>query len=167
MKKSSFIKNLTRLFIKPILVQLMVALVFVSVLYISMPALTDDICKTELIVDEIEYNKFPSGSRVTVHFNSDRYIFSNVGRLSNREIYNKIQKGDRINITYVKRLGLPLFNEQRWIVEAHTKSEELYSINEYNSEKKLVTILVVVIFIITETLLIWIFRLYFLIHSDS
>jgi len=140
-------------FIGFLISELLILIVFLMLLYQSMPATENNTRQISGVVEKVEYERVFSEYRLRIYVDGVRYQFGNLGvgaTYSNREIYENIREGETLTVRYVERLGVKGF--ENWVVDARSDRAVYRSIDEYNAQKRGVWILDIVLFSVFQAI---------------
>lgn len=146
-KRVIFLKRIIMSFI---LVQSMLALLFVLLFHQSKPIDINDCQSVRITVQDKEYvRRIHNNYICQISAGDAKYEFPGLGifgRYSSAEYYEAIEVGEQINLLYTT--GYRLTGKYNLIVEAQGEDTLYLALDEYNAQKPLVA--VIVFFIIVE-----------------
>ena len=111
----------------------------------------NDCHKEKICVTNIDYQAGYREYKLFIYANEFRYDFPNLGIFSeytNRELYEIINVGDVLQITYIKRQGF--FCEYNLLVDVRNESKIYLDFDLYNDQKKNASEGLIVLFLLVE-----------------
>ena len=153
MKKNNTVKRFKfrkRLFFRAMLIQIVILLFLTALLYKSKPIDIND-CETKQITVDAKDSVYNSDRIYRVYSNGIRYDFpthSIRNKYDPKELYETIQEGDKLDITYTK--GYVSWKKINLVVAVKDETTTYLDFDSYNSQLKTAFIAVIVLFAVVE-----------------
>lgn len=151
--------------IRLVFFQCFILLSILTVLYKSAPIDLTTATQCNIVIERISYGRRYNESSLYVYNNSVEYKFSK-GALATdynsvREISEALNEGESLTITYIKDRSI--FGETNLVIDAFSEKDEYLSYKQYNSEKHLVRVILIIFFcgieIVFMTISVFVFML--------
>ena len=133
------------------LIQVLIVIIFISLLKESSPINPSKLKKTDVYVEKTSYMRYFSEYRFNIFSQSTRYSFANLGafsKYSNNELHKNISVGDYISITYYEKQSF--FGKSNMVVDARTEEQTYRTLKEYNENVKGLWVVIVILFVVIE-----------------
>lgn len=172
MRKSKFSlaegKNIWAIFVL-IMIQVIVIFSFVLLWTSSRKIDIEDTKQTAVTVEDLFLIRAPGEDQLVVVADSTYYLFESRARSEERsvhELYDSISMGDRLALTYYVSGGI-LRKEVNRVIDARTETEIYRSFEAYNRGRQSVSVFVVILYAVIETVFVGIVFVYVWIHRDQ
>ena len=154
-------KLIKQMIIKFALTQISVFLIFAGLFYESKPYKRSDSVNVTIIVEEKEYyTRLYSERYFRVFSDEVRYDFPNLGitgEFTSYELYQEIQTGESLNVSYVTKYGL--LGKYKLVLDARSNESIYLDFDFYNTQKEKAFTAVKILFIVVELIVLFIFVL--------
>ena len=154
-------KKVLRIFTIFVLVQLIIAFIFICMLAESQQINVDDIKQIDITIDDVYYFRVPRNNWLFIVSDSSKYLFKNRStseEYSVSELYEAISEGSELSLIYQEKDTI--FGKTNLIVDARTKTEVYRTLEEYNRAKQGLPLIVIIFFSIIEVIFVGIFAVY-------
>lgn len=172
MRKSKFSlaegKNIWAIFVL-IMIQVIVIFSFVLLWTSSRKIDIEDTKQAAVTVEDLFLIRAPGEDQLVVVADSTYYLFESRARSEERsvhELYDSISMGDRLALTYYVSGGI-LRKEVNRVIDARTETEIYRSFEAYNRGRQSVSVFVVILYAVIETVFVGIVFVYVWIHRDQ
>lgn len=152
-----------------LMIQAVLVFFFVLLWTSSRPIDIEDAKQAAVTVEDLFLIRAPGEDRLVVVADSTYYVFAGRARSEERSVhalYDAISRGDRLALTYYESGGV-LRKEVNRVIDARTETEIYRSFEAYNRGRQSVSVFVVILYAVIETVFVGIVFVYVWIHRDQ
>lgn len=145
-------REMKKTIITLVTIQCFILLSFLCLLYQAKPIDITTATQRSIVIERIRYRRGYNESNLYVYANSSAYLFCKGGLASDYhgifEISEALHEGDMLTITYIEEQSF--FGKTNLVIDAFSEEEEYLSYEKFNTEQRVVQIVLTIFFSVFE-----------------